>query len=85
MVLSKAKQFGNVTVNNEDGIEKIDLIYTEKVEKLSFLLKLNVSLRVFTEEEQEQIIDDNLDLFEIDDDDEFFDGNHFDEDDDFDE
>jgi hypothetical protein len=82
MVLSKIEQFGNVTVNKEDGVEKIDLIYTEKIGEMSFTLKLNASLRVFTEEEQEQIIDDNLDFFEMDDnDDDVSDENGFDEND----
>jgi hypothetical protein len=86
MVLSKAKEFGDVIINTEDGIKKIDLVYTEKTEKLLFLLKLKVSLQVFTEWEQQQILDDDFDFFEMDDNDDYVsDENDLDDYDDFDD
>jgi hypothetical protein len=61
MVLSKAKQFGDVTVNKEDGMEKINLHYTEKVEEMSFRFKLNISLVILGEEEEQDMMDDGDD------------------------
>lgn len=47
MVLSKAKQFGNVSIERNGNYEEISVDYTEKVDRMLFTFKSKITLIVY--------------------------------------
>jgi hypothetical protein len=69
IVVSEAKKFSNMVIDTDDNAEMIDMTYTEKVKQMSFTFNAKVFTRLFDFTFGRNNFDDNMDLFEVDDED----------------